>query len=112
MLTSMPRRIRNAQRAPNRLSFKKEKHGRRMRTTGHWVFDLVFISLRFNLFVQSQDNILPYFLVSFGEDIWRNNILFFSLEATYVPQIVLVSGKMVAHLVEAISLYRSVFLFI
>jgi hypothetical protein len=66
----------------------------------------------FNLVVQSQDDILPSFLLSLGEDIWRNNILVFSLEATYVPQIVLVSGKMVAHLVAAVPLYLSVFLLI
>jgi hypothetical protein len=79
---------------------------------GHRVFELVFISLLFNLVVQSQDDILPSFLVSFREDIWQNNILVFSLEATYVPQIVLVSGKMVAHLVAAVPLYLFVFLLI
>jgi hypothetical protein len=84
----------------------------RTRTTGHWVFELVIISLLFNLVVQSQDDILSSFLVSFGEDRWGNNILVFSLEATYVPQIVLVSSKMVAHLVAAVPLYLSVFLLI
>jgi hypothetical protein len=112
MLTSMPRRIENAQRAPSRLSFMLEQRGRRMRMIGHRVFELVFISLFFNLVVQSQDNIFPYFLVSFGQDRWRNNILVFLLEATYVPQIVLVSGKMAAHLVAVVPLYLSVFLLI
>jgi hypothetical protein len=80
--------------------------------TGHQVFELVFISILFNLVVQSQDDILPSFLVSFGEDIWRNNILVFSLESTYVPQIVLVSSKMVAHFVAAVPMYLSIFLLI
>jgi hypothetical protein len=93
-------------------SFRKEQRGRGTRMTGHQVFELVFISLLFNLVVQSQDNILSSFLVSFGEDIWRNNILVFSLEATYVPQIVPISGKIVAHLVVAVPLYLFVFLLI
>ena len=66
----------------------------------------------FNLVVKSQDDVWPSFLVSFGQEIWRNNILVFFLEATYVPQIVLVSGKIPTHLAAVALMYLSVFLLI
>jgi hypothetical protein len=74
---------------------------------GHRVFELVFISLFFNLVVQSQDNILPYFLVSFGQDRWRNNILVFFARSNIHASNCVGFGKMAAHLVAMVPLYLS-----
>jgi hypothetical protein len=51
---------------------------------------------------QFQDYAWPSVLVSLGQDRWRNNLL---LDETYGLQVVLVSGKMAAHLAVSVLLY-------